>query len=59
MKGYEVPIVLFVAADNEDTALERARKIANRMHGRHYHGCEMEAESLLEPNLVVIPEFGA
>jgi hypothetical protein len=56
MRGYVVPIVLFVAADDEEQAYFRAERIATNIEGgKHYHGCEIEDY----PKMTLIPELGA
>jgi hypothetical protein len=55
MRGYVVPIVLFVAADDEEQAYFRAVKISDTLKGKHYHGCHLDDF----PDMTLIPELGA
>jgi hypothetical protein len=54
-KGYEVPVVLFIEADDEDEAYIRAQAIMNKASGKRYHGCEVEED---EKKYVLIPVLG-
>lgn len=55
MRGYEVPVTLYVAAEDEDEAYWRACQIADTMKGKHSHGHFIEDF----PKMKLIPELGA